>query len=234
MARGTVASPALGEPRQPLAEVPPAALPSGDERVPPRLDEGDSPSWPPHRKEPFISNARLGMLMFLAFETMFFGGLLGAFLVFRLSSLHWPPPGQPYLPGVVTWINSGILLGSSFTMRRALRAIRAGDHAGVVNGLGITALLGTIFLVVQGTEWVRLVHFGLTLSSGTYGSIFYTLIGCHGVHVLGAVFWLLVVLLQAVGCRFTAREHVAVQLCGMYWYFVVGLWPVLFTLVYLS
>ena len=226
MARGTAASPILEESAPHLAEVPPDAPPSGD--------EGDSPSWPPPRKEPFISNARLGMLSFLAFETMFFGGLLGAFLVFRLSSLHWPPPGQPYLPGVVTWINTGILLGSSVTMRRALRAIRAGDDAGLVYGLGITALLGTIFLAVQGTEWVRLVHFGLTLSSGTYGSIFYTLIGCHGVHVLGAVIWLLVVLPQAVRSRFTGRDHVGVQLCGMYWYFVVGLWPVLFTLVYLS
>ena len=225
MARGTVASPVLDHSAPDLAEAPPA--------LPPTFDEGPSPSWPPSRKEPFISNARLGMLMFLAFETMFFGGLLGAFLVFRLSSLRWPPPGQPYLPGLITWINTGILLGSSLMMGRALRAIRAGDRAGLVNGLGITALFGTIFLAVQGTEWVRLVHFGLTLSSGTYGSIFYTLIGCHGVHVLGAVVWLLVVLRQAVGCRFTAREHVAVQLCGMYWYFVVGLWPVLFTLVYL-
>ncbi len=225
MTRGTVASPALDELRPHLAEVPPT--------VPPSAGEGPSPWWPPSRKEPFISNARLGMLMFLAFEAMFFGGLLGAFLVFRLSSLRWPPPGQPYLPGGITWINTGILLASSFTMRRALRAIRAGDHSGLLNGLGITALLGTSFLAVQGTEWVRLVRFGLTLSSGTYGSIFYTLIGCHGAHVLGAVVWLLIILLHTIGGRFTAQNHVGVQLCGMYWYFVVGLWPVLFSLVYL-
>ncbi len=233
MARGIVASPVLVESAPHLAGVPPVAPLSGDEGLPPTLDEGDSPSWHAPRKEPFISNARLGMLMFLAFETMFFGGLLGSFLVFRLSSLHWPPPGQPYLPGLVTWVNTGILLASAVTMRRALSAIRAGDLSRLVNGLGLTALLGTIFLVVQGTEWIRLVHYGLTLSSGTYGSIFYTLIGCHGVHVLGAVGWLLVVLVQAVGCRFTARDHAVVQLCGMYWYFVVGLWPVLFALVYL-
>jgi heme/copper-type cytochrome/quinol oxidase subunit 3 len=173
------------------------------------------------------------MLMFLAFEAMFFGGLLGAFLVFRLSSLQWPPPGQPYLPGGITWINTGVLLLSAYTMRRAQRALRDGDHSGVLTGLGTTTLLGTTFLAVQGTEWVRLVRHGLTLSSGTYGSTFYTLIGCHGAHVLGAVAWLLVVLWQAVGGRFTPRQHVGIQLCGMYWYFVVGLWPVLFALVYL-
>lgn len=226
MARGTVAGSVLEDPGLHLAEVPPVVPPS-----PPEADL--PPPSPPPRKEPFVSNARLGMLMFLAFETMFFGGLLGAFLVFRLAAVRWPPPGQPYLPGLVTWINTGILLASGITMRRALRAIRGGNQSGLVNGLGATGLLGAIFLAVQGSEWIRLVRYGLTLSSGTYGSTFYTLIGSHGLHVLGAVVWLLIVLLQARATRFTARDHVGVQLCGMYWTFVVGLWPVLFGLVYL-
>ncbi len=224
MERGRAAGSVLDEPAVHLTGVPPI--------VPPRPDDGLPPSSPPQR-EPFISNERLGMLTFLAFEGMFFGGLLGAFLVFRLASVHWPPPGQPYLPGVITWINTAVLLSSAYTMRRAVRAIRGGSQSGLLNGLGATALLGTTFLAVQGTEWVRLVRYGLTLSSGTYGSTFYTLIGCHGVHVLGAVVWLLIVLVQGMGGRFTSREHAGVQLCGMYWHFVVGLWPLLFGLVYL-
>jgi cytochrome c oxidase subunit 3 len=173
------------------------------------------------------------MLMFLAFEAMFFVGLIGAFLVFRLARDTWPPPGEPYLPIGVTWVNTGILLWSGLTMRRAIRAIREGNQSGLVSGLRDTVLLGTIFLAVQGSEWIQLVHFGLTLSSGTYGATFYTLIGCHGAHVLGAVIWLLIVLLQARRQRFSARHHVGVELCSMYWQFVVGLWPALFTLVYL-
>jgi heme/copper-type cytochrome/quinol oxidase subunit 3 len=173
------------------------------------------------------------MLMFLAFETMFFGGLVGAFLVFRLASPSWPPPGEPYLPIAVTWVNTGVLLWSGLTMRRAHRAIREGSRARLIRGLGLTAILGTVFLAVQGSEWVRLVRFGLTLRSGTYGATFYTLIGCHGLHVLGAVVWLLLVLLLAGRGRFSAERHVAVQLCTIYWMFVVGLWLVLFPLVYL-
>jgi cytochrome c oxidase subunit 3 len=72
------------------------------------------------------------------------------------------------------------------------------------------------------------------LSSGTYGATFYTLIGLHGAHVFGAVLWLLVVLAGARAHRFSATRHVALTLCGMYWYFVVALWPLLFSLVYLS
>jgi len=56
-------------------------------------------------------------------------------------------------------------------------------------GWGWAAGLGGVFLLVQGYEWVRLVQFGLTLSSDAYGTTFYTLIGAHAAHVLGALVW---------------------------------------------
>lgn len=202
-------------------------------RIPPVFDEGPPPDpWRPP-EGPTASNARLGIFLFLAFEAMFFGGLIGAFLVFRLGSAMWPPPSEPYLPVVMTGINTVVLLLSAYTMRRALVAIRGGDEAGLTVSLGATAILGTVFLVVQGTEWIRLVHFGLRLGSSTYGATFYTLIGFHGAHVLGAVIWLLTLLVLAARGRYSKKHHIGVEVCGLYWYFVVGLWPVLYTLVYL-
>ena len=192
------------------------------------------PSSPDPRNGPPVSNARLGMLIFLAFEGMFFAGLIGAFLVYRLGSQFWPPVGQPRLPILVTWANTAILLFSSYTMRDALRAMRMGDRDGLTTGLSWTALLGTTFLIVQGSEWLRLIRHGLTLSAGIYGATFYTVIGCHGLHVLGAVIWLLIARFGSRDTWCSARRQVGVELCGMYWYFVVGLWPVLFALVYLS
>jgi len=208
-----------------------------------RLVEGPPPSSPEppfgpdddgHDGEagPPVSNARLGVLLFLGAEGMFFAGLLSAFLVFRVGSVVWPPPFQPRLPVAVTAINTLILLLSGYTMHRALLAIRRDDRQGLVNALLVTTLLGTMFLGVQGYEWVRLVQFGLT-PSGVYGSTFYTLIGCHGLHVFGAVIWLLVMLGLARGQRFSAKSHIGVEVCRMYWYFVVALWPILFGLVYL-
>jgi cytochrome c oxidase subunit 3 len=215
--------PVLDAAQEELTRIPPAPPP-----------EGDKGPWPPRpAAEPVVSNARLGMLVFLAFEAMFFAGLLGAYLVFRLGATAWPPPGEPYLPIGVTWVNTGILVFSSYAMWRALRAIRRGDREALGRWLLVAALYGVTFLAVQGYEWVRLVRFGLTLSSGIYGSTFYTLIGCHGLHVLVAVLWLLVVLALSRGPRFSARRHVAVQLTAMYWHFVVGLWLVLFPAVYL-
>jgi heme/copper-type cytochrome/quinol oxidase subunit 3 len=212
-----------------------ASIPGGLDRVPPappeRWDGGRWPSDPV--REPVVGNARLGMLVFLAFESMFFAGLLGAFMVFRLSRPEWPPPGEPFLPIGWTWFNTVILLCSSYTMRRAGRAVRRDDRIGLRRWLALTALYGVTFLAIQGSEWARLVRRGLTLSSGIYGSTFYALIGCHGVHVLGAVLWLLVVLALAWRGRFTAQRHVGVQTVAMYWHYVVGLWPVLFVAVYL-
>lgn len=118
-------------------------------------------------------------------------------------------------------------------MHRGLRAIRRGNAPGLVDGLAITAMLGLIFLSVQGYEWVRLLQFGLTLSSSVYGGIFYTLIGCHAAHVFGAVIWLLIILGMAKRRRFAPEQFIGVQVCGIYWYFVVALWPILFGVVYL-
>jgi len=201
---------------------------------PPEVPWGPSGRGGDGRPGQPVSNARLGMLIFLGAEAMFFAGLIGAFLVFRFGSEAWPPPGQPVLPVGVTGVNTVILLCSAYTMRSALGAIRGANRNGLVGWLLITALLGATFLGIQGYEWIRLVHFGLTLSSSTYGATFYTLVGLHGVHVLGAVLWLLVVLAGARTNRFSATSHAGVTVCAMYWYFVVGLWPVLYGLVYLG
>ncbi len=226
---GSVETPVVDKLREDVTQVPP-----GFDEGPPEFPRDPFGRGNGDRVEPPVSNARLGMLMFLGAEAMFFAGLIGAFLVFRLGSTIWPPSGQPYLPVGVTGVNTAILLFSAYTMYRAIRAIRGGNREGLVRWVSLTALLGMIFLGVQGYEWMRLVRFGLTLSSGPYGATFYTLIGLHGAHVLGAVLWLLVVLAGTRRHRFSVNRHVGLTLCGMYWYFVVGLWPVLFTLVYLS
>jgi heme/copper-type cytochrome/quinol oxidase subunit 3 len=172
-------------------------------------------------------------MLFIGAEGMFFAGLLSAFLVFRTGTAVWPPPFQPRLPVIVTAVNTLILLWSGYTMHRALRSIRRRNPQGLTDWLSVTAVFGSLFLVVQGYEWTRLLRFGLGLSSGIYGAMFYTLIGCHALHVFGAVIWLLVILAMARKRRFSPARHVGVQVCSLYWYFVVALWPVLFGLVYL-
>jgi len=195
---------------------------------------GGGPPKPPVRPNtPILNNAKLGVIMMLGAETMFFAGLIGAFIVFRLGAANWPPPFQPRLPVGVTGVNTLILLLSALTMHFSVSAIRTGNIAGAKRYLTVTALLGTAFLAIQGSEWIKLVHFGLTVSSSVYGGLFYTLIGAHGVHVLGALVWLVAVYAQTRAGRYSSKNYNGLQICGMYWTFVVALWPLLYGLVYL-
>lgn len=198
----------------------------------PRGPGGDG--WQASAADPPLRSSSLGMLLFLGADVMFFAGLVGAFIVFRFGAVDWPPPGQPRLPVGITGLNTLILLSSGATMLSAWRRIRAGDRRGLMRALLWTASLGGAFLAVQGSEWLKLLAFGMTISSSVYGAIFYTLIGAHGLHVAAAVIWLLVVLGMAARGRFDRHSYAGVQLCAMYWALVVLLWPGLYGLVYLS
>ena len=186
-------------------------------------------SSPPERT-PAISNTRLAMVALIACESMLFAGMIGMYLVFRLSAATWPPADQPRLPLIVTTLNTLVLLASIVPLTRALRADSGAARARQV---GLTALLGATFVLVQGVEWVRLVQHGLTLGSSTYGATFYMLIGCHALHVLTGALWVAVTAVLARSDAFAERHPAALEMCGIYWYFVCGLWGVLFPLVYL-
>ena len=188
-----------------------------------------------HERLP-LSNARLATLVLLGAETMLFSGLIGAFLVFRVGNVTWPPPSHIgiELPRVITGINTALLLLSGYTMFQAHRAIRKDQVKQLRNWLLITGVLGFLFLGVQGSEWIQLIRKGLTLQSGVYGGIFYVLIGCHAVHVLTAVIWLFIVFGMTIAGRFSAARYVGIDTCTIYWIFVVALWPILYVLVYLS
>lgn len=180
-----------------------------------------------------LEPAKLGILLFIAIEIMFFGGLISAFLVFRMGPAQWPPAGQPRLPLEVTAVNTLVLLLSGFSSQWSWKSLRAGKNTAFLWGLGSTFLLGAVFLVVQGGEWIRMLHFGLTAQSNIFGGFFYALVGLHGLHATGGLLALLWVGRKALKGAYNAGNSLGVDLCRTYWFFVVGLWPVLFVLVYL-
>ena len=217
-----------------LLETPPVARKTNGRVPPPPPERGwggddDRDGPQPHR----LDNLRLALLFFMGAEVMFFAALVSALFVLRVGMATWPPPLQPRLPLAVTTVNTLVLIASSVSMTLALRALRQRDRQRFVNMLATTAALGALFLIVQGYEWIRLIGFGLTLSSSVYGATFYSLIGLHGLHVAGALGWVLLTTRRAMRGRFEGGRVAPVQACAMYWHFVVGLWPVLFVAVYL-
>jgi heme/copper-type cytochrome/quinol oxidase subunit 3 len=201
--------------------------------LPPPPDDLGGDGWGREGEPRGFDNLRLGVLIFIGAECMFFATLISALFVLRVGMAAWPPPLEPRLPVALTGVNTIVLVASSAAVAGAMRALRRGGRRSLVRRLGLAALLGLLFLAVQGSEWIRLVGFGLTIASGVYGLTFYTLIGFHALHVLGALVWLVTTATLVARGRLGAHRASPVKACAMYWHFVVGLWPILYVAVYL-
>ena len=186
-----------------------------------------------HHKPGGISSSLLGMVLFIASEIMFFGGLFGAYFTLRSAAPEWPPPDNPHLSAPYAAVLTAILVTSSVTMQFGVWAIRKNNQRRLILWLGVSLLLGAIFLAMQALEYANLIDEGMTLSSGVFGSTFYTLTGFHGAHVAGGAAFILIVLLRARSGQFTARYHDTVEMASYYWHFVDVVWIGLFSTIYL-
>jgi len=186
-----------------------------------------------HHKPGGISSSLLGMVLFIASEVMFFGGLFGAYFTIRSSATLWPPEGTPHLETWYAAVLTTILVSSSVTMQFGVWAIRRNDQRKLMLWLIVSLLLGVAFLCGQANEYRTLIGEGMTLSSGVFGSTFFTLTGFHGAHVAGGAAFILIVLLRARSGQFTARYHDTVEMASYYWHFVDVVWLGLFSTIYL-
>lgn len=194
--------------------------------------DGTVPNQPPRyvRRQPLVPNGVMGMLIFITAEIMFFAGMLSAFTIVRATNLpaSWPPPGQPMLPASATAVNTIALLLSGVALVFAHRAFQKESKAATA-ALGAALALGLAFVVLQGFEWASLLGQGLTMTSSTLGSFFYLIIGTHAAHAIvaiGLLAWSFVKLRRG-----TLKAH-AFYTCQAFWYFVVGMWPVIYARVY--
>src|SRR5919108_6672637 len=171
-----------------------------------------------------ISPALLGMVLFIASEVMFFGGLFGAYFTLRSAAPEWPPPGTPELDPWYAGAITVALVSSSFTMQFGVWAVRRGDNKALIRWLIITLVLGATFLAGQANEYRMLIEEGMTLRSGVFGSTFFTLTGFHGAHVTGGAIFIFIVLLRARSRQFTPARHDSVEMASYYWHFVDVVW----------
>jgi cytochrome c oxidase subunit 3 len=178
---------------------------------------------------------RLGMLLFIASEVMFF---LAFFWAFFHSSLAptveigavWPPKGiQVIDPWNIPFLNTVILLSSGAAVTWAHHAIVAGYRQQAIVGLTMTLLLAAIFTGFQGFEYAEAPF---TISDGIYGSTFYLSTGFHGFHVLVGTLFLAVCLFRMLNFHFTKQHHVGFEAAAWYWHMVDVIWLFLFVCVY--
>jgi heme/copper-type cytochrome/quinol oxidase subunit 3 len=170
------------------------------------------------------------MALVVATEAMLFAYLLfGYYYLWSLAAPPWPPDGPPRL--TLAAPNTVLLLASSGTMWWAERAIRRGAVSRLRLGLLATFALGAVFLALQGVEYSRETF---TPRSHAYGSLFFTITGLHGAHVLVGLLMNAFVQARAWLGHFSAERHLAVSNAAMYWHFVDAVWLAVFASLYLA
>ncbi len=175
---------------------------------------------------------RMAMLLFILSEGVFFLLLVLAYVTYHRQQGNGPTAANS-LDLLKTGIFSVFLFSSSATMALAIRGFRRGAPRQLVGGLAGSFLLGAAFLTGQGLEYASLIRKDVTISRDLFGTTFFTLTGFHGLHVLGGLVLIAIMLgLSLAGGRDDPRPG-QMEAVSIYWHFVDGVWVVIFSVVYL-
>jgi cytochrome c oxidase subunit 3 len=158
---------------------------------------------------------------------MFFAGLFAAYFSLRSINDTWPPDDVE-LATARTAVATAVLVASSGAMHLAVVAAGRDERRAAVRWLGITALMGALFLANQVAEYVEA---SFRLDDHAYGSIFYLMTGFHGAHVIGGLIFMGAVA-AAIAGRSKAPTTQTVEVCAYYWHFVDVVWVAMFLTIY--
>ncbi|MBW3556294.1 MAG: heme-copper oxidase subunit III [Actinobacteria bacterium] len=172
---------------------------------------------------------RVGVVVWLASELMFFAGLFAGYFALRAVNHDWPPEGVE-LDAARTAAATAVLVASSFTMHLAVVASERRNERGAVRWTVATVVLGALFVANQAAEYAGL---GFTYTTHAYGSIFYLMTGFHGLHVIGGLVLMLAVLAVGVGRTSRLPLEDPLTVTEFYWHFVDVVWLAMFATIYL-
>lgn len=187
----------------------------------------------------------LGMWVFLVTEIMFFGGLFGAYMVYRFMYPHAYAEASHLLD--VRWgcLNTVVLLTSSLTMAMAVHAGQEGKKKAVILFLLATLALGLVFMGVKAVEYTHkfhehlipgahfAVHHFQAREAQIFFSLYFAMTGLHAIHMVIGVIALAVLIAMTALNRFSVEYNSPIELTGLYWHFVDIIWIFLFPLLYL-
>ncbi|MFB4375305.1 cytochrome c oxidase subunit 3 [Agrobacterium tumefaciens] len=169
--------------------------------------------------------AKVGLGIFLAVVGALFTLLISAYLG-RMGGADWWGIPIPRL----LWVNTATLAASSLALQWAKTEIRP-DHRDRLNAALVTAFATAVFFVAgQFLAWRQLISAGYVLADNPSNSFFYMITGLHGLHILGGLFVLGRTAIRARSEPLSARMRLSVELCAIYWHFMLIVWLVLFAL----
>jgi cytochrome c oxidase subunit 3 len=189
--------------------------------------------------------ATLGMWVFLATEVMFFGGLIAAYVIYRLSHHDAFAAASGELHAPIGALNTAVLLTSSLTMALADLAAEQHQRSRLRFQLACTAAFGVVFLLIKAYEWHEaFIHKLVPFANGAFEftqapaepaaiffNLYFTLTGLHALHLLVGVLIIVWLLLRSL--RRATLPLGPVRVSGLYWHFVDIVWVFLYPLLYL-
>ncbi|HEX3539102.1 MAG TPA: cytochrome c oxidase subunit 3 [Acidimicrobiales bacterium] len=181
--------------------------------------------------KPTYSTAWWGMVTLIGTESMVFVILLGSYFFLRASAPHWPLGGIKPPELRLSTPFSFVLWGSSVPVFFAESSIRRDSQRGLRAGLMLSAVMGAAFLAYTRYDFNALT-FGWR--DNAYGSIVYTIVGLHALHVFIGLCMNVIVQIKAWQGKFSAARHTTVEVFGLYWHFVDVVWIFVFASLFLS
>ncbi|MBV0924522.1 cytochrome c oxidase subunit 3 [Halomicroarcula limicola] len=177
---------------------------------------------------------KFAMLLFLGSELATFGAGFVYYFMIRGADV-WLDAAIPEVWGSLVVVNTVILVASSVTLHYSHVALLNGKRSRFLKLLGVTLLLGIVFIAGQVYEYYEfIVHEGFTITGGIYGSAFYGLTGLHGLHVTMGAVLLGIVFVRAYYGQYSAERHTSVSTASMYWHFVDVVWIFLVIVLYVG
>ncbi len=179
-----------------------------------------------------VTNAKLGIWLFLASEIMLFSTLFTTYIVLRLGAATWPR-GWDVLNVPLGMINTFVLITSSVTMVMAYAKAHEKNLKGFQTYMSLTIFLAFVFLINKGIEYSAHFRHNEFPSTSIFHAVYFTLTGLHGLHVIGGI----IVNSTLLYLSRTDFDHPLflgrVEGAGLYWHFVDIVWIFLFPALYL-
>jgi cytochrome c oxidase subunit III len=166
---------------------------------------------------------------FILAEAMIFLSCFAAYWFGRLEAPVWPLPGSVELPKLIPVVMTIALVTSSLTIHRAEHFLHAGNQSGFVKWLLLTIILGAAFLGMSGYEWTHLIHENFTIQTNLFGTVFYSITGLHGSHVLVGLSIFIAGLFPAMRGNLSPGFW---RTASLYWHFVDIIWFFVVSQVY--
>jgi len=173
-----------------------------------------------------LSNKKLALGVFLAVATSLFALFISAYSM-RMEYPDWRPLTEPSL----LWINTGILVLSSVFLQWAWNGAKRGELQTVWRGVAVGGAFSIAFIVGQLAAWDQLASSGFFSMSNPANGFFYLLTGVHALHLIGG----LIALSRTVSRLWRHQDmesiEVGVELCAVYWHYLLVIWLILFGLL---